>query len=681
MYRFLSLSLVLLLSACNSGEDFSDADLGGPVVQPSPTGSPINAEGNDVAVVFAPGGAAGGTETAGVINNLLYSCGDRVNYIPAPPNPTDDEGNPIEPNVALCPVGSRSIEFFIGPQETQFEDKRLSIGKAWLPATSQQGRFQITPADLLESPSRVEPSVPQARNIAAFLQALDGDSSTPKVIDVSDEAHAMLLNCCDVDNPAPPEPAFTQSNYNDFKADWNDWISEYDSRLTGSQALPQNASEAVNQLELTLDRIRAGTFNAQSLGLTEFGFVLAQLGREQNIAFQISTLVYPDGQATGAGLSVLKGASGESSVIALDSTSANLDTVQQMSGWNASEVSGQDSVTLGLQGRVLGTFAYYNESGERTKADYEVDYPDSSYEPLPSDEARYTASGLGSSGDDVTDGLWWLTRTGQVAVTWDRTVVQKLALDEDDRFYDIEFRRPCVNSNLDESRQECPDYDSSGEPSGGQQAYEIPEQEFDLNYLEFLDLDGGGSTDPGLTITHERPKEWGNSLNTAESLRVQILDNGDVITDIDRDCALVSGDPQNGYSDGDTEEYRVGFVSRTERDDQGAAESFNIVLLMTGTSPGAQQPIYQAHDDLPHYGTQVAGRIDVSGVSGRDGNFYRLGDSNFDNGIRAFWTDFYLPRQKEESYGSLSLEEQREVSVSASGAAQGSPVDSGTCQP
>lgn len=666
MLRILPILGLVLLAGCNGSEDFSDAELGGAILQPSPFGDPLNPEVNANEVVFISGGQKGSlSDTTGIVNNLGYACGNVAAYIPGPDDSNgqgqigDVAFEDLPRNLARCPTDARYVDFFIGQAAGGTGDTRVMLGRYWFPVNSNQGRYQVAPTDLIQSPARFEVvSDSEQLFMAAFLQSLDSDfeGGTPKEISIPPEAHEMVQNCCfDSSDVPPPEARFGQADYASFASDWDPWFDELSSRedLSTSYSLPTAANSVQDRLNASLDRARAGTYNAQALGSAQ-DLILAQLDRAgtQPLAFQLPVQVYPDGDMEGAGVLFETDQSEPLLSMIGIRQGASLDRQGFLNGVEADSLPDQDTADLTLDtGRILGNVAYYDESGDRVASDYVADYPDTDYTPstdeghvlLQSERARYTASG---DGRFVTDGLYWMVRSGQVAINVDRDVYHAPLDSENGGFYRIALRRACTEA--DSSNAECSDPDN-----------EIPGDERGENYPETLPSD---DADGSFTVTHEIPKP-GAGPNTTTAFHIQVLSNGDVVTDRDQDCADVDMNLQDtgGTGNGDIQEYRVGFVTRTF-EENGNPESFNIALFMAG------DPTSSAYDDIPQFTSQIQGRIKVSGA---DYGFYRLGDDNYAQGIRAAWTDLYGPLKAQASAGSGAADQQL-VTVLGGGAAEGS---------
>lgn len=628
-----SLAAAVLLAGCNSGEDFSDADLGGPIIQPSPTGDTLNPDSDSTLIEFAAGGGANDSagNTEGVVNNLGFRC------VGSGTASFTGNGTDVDPGTAVCSRDDEAVEFFIG--STSDPDKRVVLGKVWIPAGSNQGRYQVSTTDMIESPSMVDPTADaRVLHMAALLQALDADPATPRIVDIPPEAHDAVANCCD-GIPAPPDPPFDETkNYSDFQTDWQNWLDHVETQSGATLDFPAQA-DAEEQLQKSLDRLRAGTFSAQALGSDVFGrSILESLNRDQSILFQIPVLVFPDGRTQGVGL-VFEASDANNRGLVKIRDGAELTSIQKLvdpgeslDAWTMVETDGsQQTASIELAGRVLGNSTYYDEEGDDIPSDYDVDYPDADFQPVPGeDPSRFDGSAFNGAISD-SDGLYWMTRSGLVSVDWEPVRLQDLTMNQGDRFYDITLYRACVGESDDGSF--CQPIDAKEIGSG-------------LNYPETI-----GSDDAQIEVTEERVKQdvMGNT-----DFRIQILDDGNIVTDTDKDCSDVTGDPGSGYDDGDNTEYRVGFVSRT------ADDSFNMVLYMAGGP----------HNVIPQYGTQVQGRVNLAGSD----ELLRLGDENFSNGIRAFWRDLYRPIRFDQSESSGNDLDSRKFSALFSGAAQGAPA-------
>ena len=94
-------------------------------------------------------------------------------------------------------------------------------------------------------------------------------------------------------------------------------------------------------------------------------------------------------------------------------------------------------------------------------------------------------------------------------------------------------------------------------------------------------------------------------------------------------------------------------------------------------SSGEESATLAVPPPMPHFGTQVQGRIDLSQP---EKPVFRLGDDNFEAGIRAFWQDFYQPGRYAQDYDTYTGEVGHTLQALASGAAAGVALD-GSCVP
>jgi len=130
----------LALAGCNGGEDFSDATVPG---CPLGANCDINPRGDSLIELQGPR-----------VANLGYRCGNSNGYT------RDEAYTPAGLNIevpafhALCPANSRSVEFYIG--SAIFEGNRVTLGSYQLPQQLRKGTYQLTLADLIESPRRTE---------------------------------------------------------------------------------------------------------------------------------------------------------------------------------------------------------------------------------------------------------------------------------------------------------------------------------------------------------------------------------------------------------------------------------------------------------------------------------------------------------------------------------------------
>lgn len=704
----MTLSAFLVLSGCNGGEDFSDAIIGGPIrdTRPGPAPIPdIGEEAVEIELVVGIEVGPGEYRTANIAN-IGYSCTESSSSVP-------DDG--LKPFIARCAPTADRVEFFIGgalPGE-----RRISLGTAYLPmctgrsvgSTGQAcgggtGFFQVALADLipinvmdstgsdrpLTTPARREFSDPAVRNRAAFLFALD-QTSGDRVITIDPTAHNNAS--------AAPETDFNQSDYNLFIDHWDDWVEG----LLGKD-LPDSADIGVGLAKVAADRTRIGLFSLEH----EASFY-AQLFQDDSqlgfLSIVLPFIVMPDGSVGGVGAifgpSGSDNAAGTLNLLALNSDSLLSDTLllndsNNNNDWNARSVlsTAQSSVDLFFQGRIIGAVASDNKLLKDGITDFRLEYPASGiYVPKPADWARFRGNALEQ---EFSDAPYRVARTGFVGAVLDEAMLNQLP-----DFYRLTLYKACTKAEADSDINCLP----------------IPAKEIGpgLNYQEFYDNDqcdprnpnpqnqpGGESgcsdTDPALDmktlagdyVGKERPRGGAGYAFAAGFFNVQFLDDGSIVTDRRGECRAL--DPvtltrDDGLGGADNEAV-VGFISRTLKDnpddpDDVAGNTVTVVLFMTGSAENGDPLVTgAAMPPVPHYGTQIQGRIDLTAA---ERPMRRLGDENFKDGVRAFWQDFYQAGRLAEEVGRENAVDEtgHRIRVLQGGAAQGEALDGvvGNCQP
>lgn len=278
------------LVACNGKEDFSDAVIGGPIIDstlPDPNFNP--------AEPCAPR-VIGLLDVGETVSNVGYTCGGYFGY-------TGQEGLPSEKSqhFFVCPLRSREITFFIGGKANTGSPLRADLGTgAFRVASSKQvdnqgnpiaceaeiepvtgeplyfngsrydadGPYLFTTADLVSPPVRVDgvsdtvggnpnENKNEVLNTAALLMALDTDPSG-NVLAVSEEAHALLY-----DQVTGFTPDFSLS-YADFAAangEVDDFIGEVVPPPVGT--LPATEAEVKSLVESGNRATAAGLYRME----------------------------------------------------------------------------------------------------------------------------------------------------------------------------------------------------------------------------------------------------------------------------------------------------------------------------------------------------------------------------------------------------------------------------------
>lgn len=689
----------LLLAGCNGGEDFSDADIGGPVVEPSPgSGSPLGEDVEAVEIEFVDDrvlglgyecrGAQGGTGYTGYVVRGSQFEED------------DDDDNPV-PEVVECGTEATAVDFFLGDAAGT---DRFELGTVYLPQQGKQQRYQVAPTDIVSSPARVEAAESESATdeqrrafyIAALLQGLDNDAESDSgVIDIPYAAHEAIMSCCGPDVDVPPTPTnsaegFADYNkYSEFDGAWSDWFGWVNNDPDATVALPSDPGTVSDRLDNGLRRLRAGTYTLEA---TLYGRKVVEVDDEEDIddflaplLIQMPVLVYPGpygedcsgsndcrGIVQGIGyVANITGSFGDfdetNSTLGAIAGNAELNNKLELvgdgdnGGWELAPLF-NEHVELEFSGRFLGSNLYYDLDGPLTQgSDYETDFPqDGVYDPVESDRGFYRGEAFS---ENLRDDGELLTgyKTGFVGADYDTDKLpggggrQSRA----PQFYELTPYKAC-SGHEDFDPGNCSEIESDDEPG--------------INYRGSVsDDDGENSVD----VTEEQPKPatYPSADNAAsqESFNVEIRDDGYVVTDLDRDCSPTGGrdTPESGFSDEDSSEYLVGFVTRTNEGDEDLVSSMNLIIHMTGPA--------ERSDLLPHYGLRTSGRINLD-ESGQP--FYRTGDANYAGGIRALWVDqagpsgFAYEKFRRDNQ-PLTSPKERESITRVRGALEGRAISSG----
>jgi hypothetical protein len=198
-------------------------------------------------------------------------------------------------------------------------------------------------------------------------------------------------------------------------------------------------------------------------------------------------------------------------------------------------------------------------------------------------------------------------------------------------------------------------------------------------------------TQLGNYVGREKPRGGAGYAFVSGSFNVQFLADGSIITDRRGECRPLTNPAtlmrDNGLGGSDAE-VRVGYVSRTLEDnpaddDDIAEDTANVLIFMTGSASNGNPAVTGgALPPVPHYGTQIQGRIKLADPQRP---MLRLGDDNFRNGVRAFWQDFYQAGRLAETFGSepATGRDGHRIRALQGGAAAGVALDGvvGTCAP
>ena len=668
------------LSGCNAGEDFGDVNIGGPIIDNTeqPADLPLDDEDAlEIELVVA-------SEVAGVVRtsnvaHIKYECTGSVGEVKA----SGDKAF-----LARCATTARSVEFFVGG--TGADDPRISFGTAYLPmclgrsegsagqsgCAGGSGFFQVTVADLvprpfsvpegeslpLSAPARRLASDAQVRNRVALLTALDVEAD-PLVLKVSSKANDVIGDAPVVD---------FSLDYAEFTAAWTPWLALVSANsipvIDPPLALPATAAQAEALAQAAMNRTRIGLFSLEHDGVSYATAFPDEVPSNLNITLPF--IVMPDGSVIGVGALFGVIGAGLTTEAAVDllaiEAGASLDDSLRILGqnsqggpagsWEVRSVLDSQNAELYFRGRIIGSAAYDNKTTAAGRTDYKLDYPDALvYTMVENDEARF----LGSAYEQpqLVDLPYRIARTGAVGAVLHQSVMDALP-----EFYRVTINMACLQPGVDADCVAIPE----GEVGPG------------LNYPEQLDYPDD-EVEP-LLITQERPR--GDDEGPIDfafasgSFNLQFLPDGSIITDRAGECRpLVTTDPLvREATIGTIEEYRVGYVSRTLPDSNSA----NVLLFMAGAAAsGSQLATEGVPPVMPHFGTQIQGRIDLAQP---EMPMFRLGDDNFEAGIRAFWQDFYQPGRYAQDFDEFTGTTGYALQALASGAAEGEALDA-SCVP
>ena len=100
--------------------------------------------------------------------------------------------------------------------------------------------------------------------------------------------------------------------------------------------------------------------------------------------------------------------------------------------------------------------------------------------------------------------------------------------------------------------------------------------------------------------------------------------------------------------------------------------------MAAGAAAGSELATEGVPPVMPHFGTQIQGRIDLAQP---EMPMFRLGDDNFEAGIRAFWQDFYQPARFAEGRDDFTGTVGYTLQALATGAAGGEALETASCMP
>lgn len=630
----------LALAGCNGGEDFSDATVPG---CPLGASCDLNPRGDVLVELQGPR-----------VENLGYQCGSSTGYTRG----TDytPEGLDIEVPAyhALCPANSRFIEFYIG--SALFEGNRVSLGRYFLPQQLRKGSYQLTLADLIESPRRVEiqdgaiGTASPVLNRSALLHALNKQGNDPEVSII---IPGIPEESSDVNDPNTlvdtqpelvPENAFNYADFDAFKAAWQDFIDVANTDVP-IDGFANDTVAYEEQVGKGNDRSRAGLYAFEIAGECvilegcDFG------GDEgSTVSFTLNALVLPEGQILGGGLGV-RASGGENQILdylgfSSDAGLSDLIELQNQSDESLSVLvtsagigdADETNTDVQVSGRFLGSSLYAGVNIDGN-SDFKLDFPSVSDNLEDAEKGEITGTLLGEdlTGDPLP---FRATKTGFVQAQPDTTVISALVGD-----YTIRLMRACVDDDLGDDDDKCSD---------------IVEPDSDVD--REVSNSGGNY-----------PESIGDQNITQERVRVDEDSVGEFCLSIDGDGLITTGiDGACGTT------YTIGFVTRTF----SAPDSANLSIRL---APGMD-----VRENIPHFNATIEGRVDLSDVDDC-APLYRLSDDNFELGLRARWVEeTYLPRILLAGFGAEpSVAELRRFNSMRSGAVQffaGAPGDP-VCDP
>jgi len=629
----------LALAGCNGGEDFSDATVPG---CPLGANCDINPRGDSLIELQGPR-----------VANLGYRCGNSNGF-------TRDEaytpaGVDIEVPAfhALCPANSRSIEFYIG--SAIFEGNRVSLGTYLLPQQLRKGTYQLTLADLIESPRRTAiregalGTASPALNRSALLHALNQQGNDPadKIIIPGDQTLPADSGDPNTILDAQPELAadngFDYSDFDDFKAAWQGFID----RVNAGTPVDGFANDTGNyeaRLVEGNNRTRAGLYAFEIAGEC---IILegCDFGGEDGstVSFTLNALVLPGGDILGGGLGVRASEGGNEVLDYLGfSSTAGLSALLELQNQSDDTLSvnllsagigeaADNNTDAQVSGRFLGSSLYAGVEIQGN-SDFRLDFPGADSELEEAEKGKITGKLLDEqlTGEPLP---FRATKTGFVQAKPD--IAAELVGD-----YTIRLMRACVNDDL-------------GDDDDAGVCMDIIDPNEDTEDNEEISNDNGNypETLGGETVSRERVRKDENDIG---EFCLRITSDGLVTTGVAGAC-------------GNT--YAVGLVTRSFDDPKSANLSIRL-------APGLDQ-----RADTPHFNATIEGRVDLTAGADDCGTLYRLSDENFEIGLRARWVEeTFLPRIVLASFGEgePSDPEARRFNALRSGAVQffkGAPGD------
>lgn len=611
-------ALSLALVGCNGGEDFSGATVPG-----CPAGAGCSESSRGEVLVELVGTR---------VVNLGYKCGGTnvvfsTKAVETTSVTSDGEAVTVPPYNALCPSSSQNVEFFIG--NGLFEGNSVSLGQILFPRQEALQEYTVTVADLKNSPFRESSDLAITRNIAALIQGLDANPSTPEIVEIPQEAHDIM--------DANPELviALDTGVYGDFVDQWsvgdtgNDTFFELvNAAVAGGVAgLNPDPDVPLAKVKAANRYTSAGNYSFRSClfitcldenpdSAAEEDLVRINLpGRLTNdTAVGQPPMILPNGKVMGIGIAQRSGDSAETQqeLVAFSAASTINDLLQLTSATIVSIEDGSNATNLNAQGRFLNQLIYSNHLPENGvgSTDIELNYPTVAESLAVEDEGKLT-------GDLLSDGVD-IPLTAEIEAAPqaepDQATIDMIAGNGP---YTLRMMRACLVGSNEPNPDDCAPINNAEQEAAS---------------------DGSGNYFPsinGKDVTDEQPR--GDYVGGAEEICLEVISN--------------PGQPDNGIvmagtSDGSCpntlgiDGYAIGFISRTFiKEDTSAPESANFSMLIAPDAP--------AVGTTSHFGVTVLGRVDLLDACSP---MYRLSDGNFNDGLRAAWVDDYYPYVQQKAW-------------------------------
>ena len=266
-----------ILTGCNGQEDFSGANIGGPIIDGTPKPDP-DFDPSDPCSARVVGNFI----NKGNVDNIGYLCGGYLNYT----GQVGIQDLERDQQRFVCPLFSNSVTFFIGGN-----DAREPIGTAYFRRASSRnedeegnntcqydsttkeftggsvydadGPYLFTVADLFDGPARTDVITDAAadeqvaQNISALITGLDADTADD-IETVDYNAHKLVFTGATV---------FSDDFFDQLFADFVSATGEAQDFLTDVSAegavvgsLPVNVSDVESSLEFANESTAAGLY-------------------------------------------------------------------------------------------------------------------------------------------------------------------------------------------------------------------------------------------------------------------------------------------------------------------------------------------------------------------------------------------------------------------------------------